>query len=162
MFYFSKIGAPGRTRTADTWIFSPMLYQLSYRSKKSKWWDFKDSNLGPSGYEPDALTNWAKVPKVIIFGYDTILPRFSLGMATQKGLEPSTFAVTGRRSNQTELLSHTKKALFKSPYYNTFCCYTLVGVEGLEPPTPWSQIMCANPTALHPAMCMTLFILHYF
>ncbi len=23
-------GAEGRTRTADTWIFSPLLYQLSY------------------------------------------------------------------------------------------------------------------------------------
>ena len=25
-----KDGAEGRTRTADTWIFSPLLYQLSY------------------------------------------------------------------------------------------------------------------------------------
>ena len=24
------IGAEGQTRTADTWIFSPLLYQLSY------------------------------------------------------------------------------------------------------------------------------------
>ena len=26
-------GAEGRTRTADTWIFSPLLYQLSYLGK---------------------------------------------------------------------------------------------------------------------------------
>ena len=26
------------------------------------WWAFGDSNPGPSGYEPDALTNWAKGP----------------------------------------------------------------------------------------------------
>ena len=29
----------------------------SLRKTLLKWWDFKDSNLGPSGYEPDALTN---------------------------------------------------------------------------------------------------------
>ena len=27
-----------------------------------KWWTSKDSNLRPSGYEPDALTNWARGP----------------------------------------------------------------------------------------------------
>ena len=47
-------GASGRNRTADTGIFNPLLYQLSYRGK----------------------------------------------MATRKGLEPSTSAVTGRHSNQ--------------------------------------------------------------
>ena len=26
------------------------------------WWAFGDSNPGPAGYEPDALTNWAKGP----------------------------------------------------------------------------------------------------
>ena len=29
-------GAEGRTRTADTWIFSPLLYQLSYLGKVRK------------------------------------------------------------------------------------------------------------------------------
>ena len=29
-------GAEGRTRTADTWIFSPLLYQLSYLGKGCK------------------------------------------------------------------------------------------------------------------------------
>ena len=58
-------------------------------------------------------------------------------MATQKGLEPSTFAVTGRRSNQAELLSHTKKYYIESLYFLIlFKRYTMVGVEGLEPPTP--------------------------
>ena len=28
----------------------------------SKWWAFRDLNPGPAGYEPDALTNWAKGP----------------------------------------------------------------------------------------------------
>jgi hypothetical protein len=29
-FLVCKRGAEGRTRTADTWIFNPLLYQLSY------------------------------------------------------------------------------------------------------------------------------------
>ena len=29
----TKIGAFGRNRTNDTWIFSPLLYQLSYKGK---------------------------------------------------------------------------------------------------------------------------------
>ena len=49
-------GASGRNRTNDTRIFSPLLYQLSYRGIRV--------------------------------------------MATRMGLEPTTSAVTGRRSNQ--------------------------------------------------------------
>ena len=30
--YTSVDGGSGRDRTADTWIFSPMLYRLSYRT----------------------------------------------------------------------------------------------------------------------------------
>ena len=33
MSYIRIFGASGRTRTNDTWIFSPLLYQLSYRGK---------------------------------------------------------------------------------------------------------------------------------
>ena len=29
-----------------------------------KWWILQDSNLRPPGYEPDALTNWAKDPLI--------------------------------------------------------------------------------------------------
>ena len=46
--------------------------QLSYRAKNLScrvcfwrdniWWAFTDSNRGPIGYEPTALTNWAKGP----------------------------------------------------------------------------------------------------
>ena len=35
-------GAFGRDRTADTWIFNPLLYQLSY--KGIKWWRCGESN----------------------------------------------------------------------------------------------------------------------
>ena len=40
-----------RNRTADTWSFNPLLYQLSYRAKLRE----QDLNLRPSGYEPDEL-----------------------------------------------------------------------------------------------------------
>ena len=40
-----------RNRTADTWSFNPLLYQLSYRALLRE----QDLNLRPSGYEPDEL-----------------------------------------------------------------------------------------------------------
>ena len=41
-----------RNRTADTWSFNPLLYQLSYRAYLLR---EQDLNLRPSGYEPDEL-----------------------------------------------------------------------------------------------------------
>ena len=61
-------GASGRNRTNDTRIFSPLLYQLSYRGV--------------------------------------------VAMATQRGLEPTTSAVTGRRSNQLSYWAITTKSAF--------------------------------------------------
>ena len=50
---FQKILSYGarRNRTADTWSFNPLLYQLSYRALLRE----QDLNLRPSGYEPDEL-----------------------------------------------------------------------------------------------------------
>lgn len=43
----------------QTWvIFQKMLG----KQLKNKWWTLLDLNQWPSGYEPDALTNWAKGP----------------------------------------------------------------------------------------------------
>ena len=47
-----KFNGARRNRTADTWSFNPLLYQLSYRAKLLR---EQDLNLRPSGYEPDEL-----------------------------------------------------------------------------------------------------------
>ena len=47
-------GRGRRTRTLGTRFWRPLLYQLSYTPI---WWAFGDSNPGPTGYEPAALTN---------------------------------------------------------------------------------------------------------
>ena len=46
-----KCNGARRNRTADTWSFNPLLYQLSYRALLRE----QDLNLRPSGYEPDEL-----------------------------------------------------------------------------------------------------------
>ena len=46
-----KYNGARRNRTADTWSFNPLLYQLSYRALLRE----QDLNLRPSGYEPDEL-----------------------------------------------------------------------------------------------------------
>ena len=49
-----KHGRGRRIRTLGTRFWRPLLYQLSYTPM---WWAFGDSNPGPDGYEPSALTN---------------------------------------------------------------------------------------------------------
>ena len=53
-FHRSAVSAQGWNRTADIRIFSPPLYQLSYRGIYKKLRG-KDLNLRPPGYEPDEL-----------------------------------------------------------------------------------------------------------
>ena len=47
-------GRGRRIRPLGTRFWRPLLYQLSYTPM---WWAFTDSNRGPAGYEPAALTN---------------------------------------------------------------------------------------------------------
>ena len=62
----NKNGASGRDWTADTRIFSPVLYQLSYRGKysiiKPKWRSGRDSNSRPPQWQCGILTNWTTGP----------------------------------------------------------------------------------------------------
>ena len=50
----ASFGRGRKARTLDTRFWRPLLYQLSYTPM---WWAFGDSNPGPDGYEPSALTN---------------------------------------------------------------------------------------------------------
>ena len=52
-------GAFGRNRTNDTRIFSPLLYQLSY---KGKWRPRRGSNPRPLAWQASVLTNWTTRP----------------------------------------------------------------------------------------------------
>ena len=75
----ARSGALGRNRTTDTGIFSPLLYRLSYQGISNClqfWWAFRDSNPGPIGYEPTALTSWAKSPNFLVTptGIEPVLP----------------------------------------------------------------------------------------
>ena len=63
-------GASGRNRTNDTRIFSPLLYQLSYRGEKeigsekpkTFWRPGWDSNPRPLAWQASVLTNWTTEP----------------------------------------------------------------------------------------------------
>ena len=50
----------GRDRTSDTRIFSPLLYQLSY--KGIKWRPGRDSNPRPLAWQASVLTSWTTGP----------------------------------------------------------------------------------------------------
>ncbi len=53
-------GAFGRNRTNDTRIFSPLLYQLSYKGKV--WRPGTGSNRRPLAWQASVLTNWTTGP----------------------------------------------------------------------------------------------------
>ena len=59
-------GASGRNRTNDTRIFSPLLYQLSYRGiwgfSSSAWRPGTGSNRRPLAWQASVLTNWTTGP----------------------------------------------------------------------------------------------------
>ena len=63
-------------------------------------WDLQGSNLWPSACKADALPAELR-PHIYEFLYEILTEVFT--STTQMGLEPTTSAVTGRRSNQ---LSH--------------------------------------------------------
>ena len=89
-------GGWGRSRTYDVsyvtdlqsavfanWTYSPIFWQIIH-TYQSNWWNIKDLNLGPTGYEPVALTNWANVPLRIPkpLKNNTTYPKRSLSVST--------------------------------------------------------------------------------
>jgi hypothetical protein len=87
-------GGSGRNRTADTRIFSPLLYRLSYRAI---WLRGQDSNLRPSGYEPDELPT--APPRVVELRNKILIVQASgcyiksLKLVGVDGLEPPTLCL---------------------------------------------------------------------
>ena len=67
----SANGAFGRNRTSDTWIFSPLLYQLSYKgiiktciiAYTGLWRPGTGSNRRPLAWQASVLTSWTTGPK---------------------------------------------------------------------------------------------------
>ena len=91
------IKADDRTRTDNLLITNQLLCQLSHIGLKK--WDLQGSNLWPSACKADALPAELR-PHIVFMQFTNFV---SLLLTTQKRLELSTSAVTGRRSNQ---LSH--------------------------------------------------------
>ena len=69
----APVGASGRNRTSDTWIFSPLLYQLSYRGiektcknstflQVTQWRPGTGSNRRPLAWQASVLTSWTTGP----------------------------------------------------------------------------------------------------
>ena len=98
----SKEKADDRTRTDNLLITNQLLCQLSHIGNN---WDLQGSNLWPSACKADALPAELRSRSSMLINISTYLKKYLLLFirSTQIGLEPTTFAVTGRRSNQ---LSH--------------------------------------------------------
>ena len=54
IFWMFPSSGDNEIRTRDPLLARQVLSQLSYTPV---WWTFRDSNPGPTGYEPVALTN---------------------------------------------------------------------------------------------------------
>ena len=51
-------------RCSTSWAIPLNRIEVSLQAINHEWWAFGDSNPGPIGYEPTALTNWAKGPRL--------------------------------------------------------------------------------------------------
>ena len=79
-----ELPAPWSQTTCATKLRYTSIIIFCYVILLKGWWAFRDSNSGPTGYEPGALTNWAKGPH----------------MVAATGFEPVTFRVWTERSSQ--------------------------------------------------------------
>ena len=111
----------------------------------SNWWDLRDSNSGSFGYEPNAFTNYAKVPFIycgfhagpkkvdrLISTFHNI-PRGGL-VVTTRGLEPSIICVKGICPYLLDDVAIERKERLKNGYRYIFstheqhinpCCFFL-------------------------------------
>ena len=81
MLYCKKNGASGQNRTADTRIFSPLLYRLSYRG--TKWRSGRDLNPRSPVWQTSMLT--------------TTPPDH---LVAEEGFEPTTSGLWARRATR--------------------------------------------------------------
>ena len=64
-----QVGGEGRNRTGDTWIFSPLLYRLSYLARSGRYpedtsrWAMQGSNLRPLRCKRSALPAELTAPR---------------------------------------------------------------------------------------------------
>ncbi len=91
MSYIRIFGASGRNRTTDTGIFSPLLYQLSYRGKL-----FQTRQQIKLYHQHSFMSSiFCSVLKIFIPLHHPKMMKRNKLLATQNGLEPSTSSVTG-------------------------------------------------------------------
>ena len=105
-------GGFGQNRTADTRIFSPLLYRLSY---ETIWLREKDLNQRPSGYEPDELPD-CSIPRCVNKFLDN---GGGTGIRTQAPVSRP----TGFQDRTLQPLGYSSR------------CFLLVDPVGLEPTT---------------------------
>ena len=148
LILFFCSGGSKWNRTTDTRIFSPLLYQLSYRAKikwklssnlDSFWRPGTGSNRRPLAWQASVLTNWTTGPFgarhwSIISHTTCVVKTF---MAGAEGFEPSARGFGDRCSTSWAIplnrLRHTLQATT-----------IVVGLRGLEPGTDRLWADCSN------------------
>ena len=176
-FFFMMIYSRGRRlRTLGLRFWRPPLYQLSYSPLSilsHLWWTVRDSNPGPTGYEPAALPT-----ELTVQLYEIAVTAWRLfHLAPPVGLEPTTPRLTAacstywaKEASKDSLLSllcwhwpifpvRRQTSIFGTDELN-FCVrngnrWTLIVKstnyqihhQGLEPWTPWLRVRCSTSWA---------------
>ncbi len=131
-----------------TWVIFRVIFKLQPYFI-NYWWTLLDLNQWPSGYEPDALTNWAKGPLIMVAG-----ARFEL----------ATFRVWTERSNQLSYPAVKKWWTLSGSNRRPPACKAgalpaelrahkkniMVGKTGFEPATLRSQTECSTKLSHFP------------
>lgn len=128
---FGKNGAPGRIRTYDLWIRSPLLYPAELQAQV-----FYLNNLGRMT-RLELATTGATIRSSTKLSYIRHLCTFG----TPERIRTSDLLIRSQLLYPAELRARVNQFL---------SCAALVGVRGFEPPTPCSQSRCASQAAPHP------------